>query len=343
MTKFSIKNLAIAIFLGVLLFGIIGIANAQETLPKGGDSFRSAVEIEAGDYILGHEIEKGVAEYFKISLKAGQLLKVKMTTSNDAENAGVQIINSEEKKVQEDSIWSKANTSKTVAWQTGETGMFYIIVEFKYGAIGEDVEYKISAEDCFDANSQTDAGNKLTKTMLIVPGEYTGYLSGSNGSDIKDYYRMVVKKGETFSFKIVPSEKAQPEIGIYNSDREEIKRAYAKNPGAIIKTSLTAEKSENLYLAVLCDSMCSDEPMSYTLYITTEEAKVVPAEEKVLPEESTEEPTAGITGEGAEKIEKIVKTGIMLVWLIPIIIGLVILIVIIIVIVILVHKKKKKI
>jgi len=39
MAKLNAKNLAVFIFLGILLVGVIEIVNAQQTLPKGGDSF----------------------------------------------------------------------------------------------------------------------------------------------------------------------------------------------------------------------------------------------------------------------------------------------------------------
>ena len=71
------KNLAIFILLGVFLFGITGITNAQQVLPKGGDSFETAVKIEPGSY-QGGSLKK--AEYFYITgVKLGQEISIKGT------------------------------------------------------------------------------------------------------------------------------------------------------------------------------------------------------------------------------------------------------------------------
>ncbi len=76
MLKFNAKNLAITVFLGVLLVGIVGIANAQESLPEGGDGFETAVKLEPGNYVTDHNISRKVPEYFKLSVGAGQILVV---------------------------------------------------------------------------------------------------------------------------------------------------------------------------------------------------------------------------------------------------------------------------
>ena len=50
MAKIKVKNLVIAAFVALTLVTTVGIANAQEILPKGGDSFETAVEIQPGNY-----------------------------------------------------------------------------------------------------------------------------------------------------------------------------------------------------------------------------------------------------------------------------------------------------
>jgi len=77
MIKLNIKNLGVAVFLGLFLVGIIGIANAQQILPKGGDSFETAVKIEPGNYQGGSLKE---AEYFYITgVKPGKEINIKGT------------------------------------------------------------------------------------------------------------------------------------------------------------------------------------------------------------------------------------------------------------------------
>lgn len=79
MAKFNAKNLIIVIFFGVLLVGVIGIVNAQQALPKGGNSFETAVKLEPGNY-QGGSLESKEAEYFYITgVKLGQEINIKGT------------------------------------------------------------------------------------------------------------------------------------------------------------------------------------------------------------------------------------------------------------------------
>ena len=88
MAKFNAKSLAIAVFLGILLVGIIGIANAQQALPKGGDGFETAVKIEPGSY-KGGSLDNKEAEYFYITgIKSGQEINIKGTFTAADVNIG---------------------------------------------------------------------------------------------------------------------------------------------------------------------------------------------------------------------------------------------------------------
>lgn len=79
MAKFNAKNLGIIVFCGILLLGIVGIANAQQALPRGGDSFETAVKIELGSY-KGGSLDKKDVEYFYITgVKFGQEINIKGT------------------------------------------------------------------------------------------------------------------------------------------------------------------------------------------------------------------------------------------------------------------------
>lgn len=57
------------------------VASADPTtLPTAGDSFDNAVTIEPGSYETGHEIAYSTYEHSKITLNAGQKLKVELTS-----------------------------------------------------------------------------------------------------------------------------------------------------------------------------------------------------------------------------------------------------------------------
>ncbi len=63
----------------LLLVGVIGITNAQQALPEGGNSLETAAKIEPGSY-QGDSLDNKEAEYFYITdVKSGQEVNIKGT------------------------------------------------------------------------------------------------------------------------------------------------------------------------------------------------------------------------------------------------------------------------
>ena len=91
MAKFNVKNLVLFVFLGILLIGVIGIVYAQEALPRGGDSFETAVKLEPGSY-EGGEIESVKSEHFYINVKAGQELQMEGILKALSDSSGNRIL-----------------------------------------------------------------------------------------------------------------------------------------------------------------------------------------------------------------------------------------------------------
>ena len=72
----------------LLLIGIIGIVNAQQALPEGGNSFETAAKIEPGNY-KGGSLDNKEAEYFYITgIKSGQEINIKGTFTAADVNIG---------------------------------------------------------------------------------------------------------------------------------------------------------------------------------------------------------------------------------------------------------------
>jgi hypothetical protein len=92
MTRFNYKKLVMVGILGLFMVGMVGIVNAQQVLPKGGDSFATAVKLEPGSY-QGGSIESKEAEYFYLTgLKLGQEISVKGTFTPASSNAGAEVV-----------------------------------------------------------------------------------------------------------------------------------------------------------------------------------------------------------------------------------------------------------
>ncbi|MFH1534306.1 MAG: hypothetical protein ABID64_05240 [Nitrospirota bacterium] len=326
MAKFSIKKLVVISLFGVFLIGAAGVASAQQALPKGGDSFETAVELEPGVY-QADSLEEN--EYFYVAdIKPGQEITVKYTFSAGTGNDGWGILGLyDENKAELFDDWdtvSKGDSGSVIAsWMpnTDEDSYKYYI---RTGYDDYDVSsvlLDISLTDYYDAGSQTDAGDSFEKAMSLAAGEYEGYLSGELGSDVKDFYEMEIKKGEELTVKVTPPMEANMEVVLYDDSRKELRHEYASNPGAIIETSLVARESEDIFVAVLCDEWCSYDLVNYTLNVTIQpSAEVVGApvgEEgapKVILSPSGEGAPIGEAREAGEagEVEKGIFSGIVL-------------------------------
>jgi len=292
MVKFNAKNLAIISFLGMLLVGVMGVVYAQQALPKGGDSFDTAVKLESGNYQGGSLESKEVEYFFLEGIKPGQEIKIKGSfTAANVDTGALAILDLyDENRARVVEGWKEAGETPaliTMSWLPNADKASYKY----YIKAGSDVwkiashSLDISLTNRYDAGSQTDAGDAFEKAMAIISGNYTAYLSGEEGIDTKDFYKTGIKKDEKLTVKITPPSTASPSLKIYNSNRQVLKEVFASNPGAIVQTSLTATKSEDLFIEVSCDRWCSKNLVNYTLNIKTEGVPAEGVEEGLPPAE----------------------------------------------------------
>lgn len=299
MVKFNVKNLTITVFLGMLLFvGVIIGVDAQQTLPKGGDSFETAVKLEPGNY-QGGSLEDRERKYFYIAnIKPGQEIKIKGTFAAASMNYGANCILylcDEDRVALTGTMEAPYETPEviTVSWLPNankDSYKYYIKAGSSYNKLSSH-SLDISLTDRYDAGSQTDAGDSFEKAMGITSGNYTGYLSGELGTDTKDFYRIGIKKGEKLTIKVTPPSEARFGLKMYDSNRDVVEEVFAPNPGAIIQDSLTAKKSEDFFIKVSCDGWCSKNLVNYTLNIAIQPSLEDKAliKKEVPPEEEGEE------------------------------------------------------
>ena len=336
MAKFNVKNLIIATFFGVLLFGVIGIANAQQTLPEGGDSFETAAELELGEY-QGGALEEYQEFFYYLQGKAGQEIRIKAKFLPEG-NFTVALYDEDEEELTGYDYGSDHEYSWLANADKSSYKYYLEIANHEWPV--DSFSLEISLADYYDADSQTDAGDSFGKAIDVTLGEYEGYLSGEKGTDAQDFYKMAVEKGDDLTVKLTPESEVILGLKTYDSDRVVINEEYASNAGAIVKISSVAEKSEDIFVLVYSDRW-GEELIDYTLDISAEAE--VPVEEEIGEEELPEviglaegEEETGLDETGKELAKKGIKD-----LLIPIVIGLVVLVVIIVVIVILVRKKKE--
>ena len=355
MVKFIAKNLAMVIFLGILLVGTIGIvsvAGAQETLPKGGDSFATAVKIEPGSY-KGGAVESVEKEYFYINIKPGQQIKLKGTfiPAGYGANCVLYLYDENETRLDGEEYTAGPISAFWLPDSNRDLYKYYIKVGSTAGALSS-YSLDVSLRDCYDAGSEKDAGDTFDKAIEIKGGKYTGYLAGPyKGTDEIDIYKIPVKKGETLIAKVTPPSNTVLSLGFYDDDRRLISEEIAPNRGAIVSNSVEITRDGEIFAKVVAEK--GGENLNvYSLEVGTEgvaavkelgavkEDKAVREKPKIEDKSPFKEgllPEEGLTEKEAQEAKKgLVRGGI-----IPAIIGLVVLIIIAIVIVFLVRKKKK--
>jgi len=253
-------------------------AAAATVLPSGGGDFDTAVAIEPGIYVTDHEIAQNAFEYFKISVEAGQGLTVKVTTpAGEYPYAGVIVYDPNQAEVGSQVIIGDSLASKTLTWLRSyeDSSIFYVAVGNEYDANAVGTTYTVSVDDYYDADSQTDAGGTFdTAFELDSAGTYQGYVvSEYGGTDEVDLYRLRFARGVEVTVTATPPSNATLGVAIYNNNREELAEGYSANDGAIAAASLSEPLASagDLYIEVHAKYETTEEPIAYTLKISTTE------------------------------------------------------------------------
>jgi hypothetical protein len=239
-------NQKIKIYIGLLiLFAGTSFGScvfAQTTLPSGGGSFETAVLLGPGTY-QGSMAEEEVT-FYRVQVSAGQEVKIE-TDSNDV---WLSLNNDKKEELQfggsDEFVYWLANSDKSVH-------SLYLKISNEAFAPIASFSLKISLTNRYDANSQTDAGDTFEKALNIATGEYQGYLSGTypmmtpKGDDFKDYYRISVTKGATYTFKATPPSADEINLELFDLNRESIDSKSSANPGGIASLSLAPVADTN--------------------------------------------------------------------------------------------------
>jgi PGF-CTERM protein len=274
------------VLVGTLLFGVVGIASAQQTLPKGGDNFETAVELQPGCYVNDHDIPYDTPEFFKLTVKAGQAFIVNVT--NPTERAAGRY----SKDITSNTLFYDekfqpmplelddpdarpltrylhgAEGSGTWSWLPNSEKSLYIYSMHCSATKG--TKYDISLEDKFDAGSKTDAGESFETAMEITSGVYKGYLSGEwVGTDAKDIYKLHVEKGDILTVKMTAKGACLGGFKIYESDREPLFGSMAEMPCGPFFLQHDILISDDIFISIDYTDWYKNNFAEYVLEITT--------------------------------------------------------------------------
>jgi hypothetical protein len=119
----------------------------SQELPRGGASFMDAMPISPGLYILKRPLEQYAYEYYKVGLKADQLLVITFRTPNiEYPYAGASIYDGNGDLLKTDTAIGERSRRKTVEWQTANDGEYYITVGNEYSPSAPDTVYLVCIE-----------------------------------------------------------------------------------------------------------------------------------------------------------------------------------------------------
>ncbi|MDP1629781.1 MAG: hypothetical protein Q8L57_04140, partial [bacterium] len=264
----------IKLYLGLTLFliGIIsyGCAFAQQPLPAGGSSFETAVQLGTGKYQGGPLQEWQPPFYYSIQVKAGQKVSVEAKSFSES-GCSMYLYN----EAQEELV-SDYDTNPKINWlaNANKSSYNYYLKIANDASSVESFTLEVSLTNYYDANSGTDAGDTFDKAVNIVVGNYSGYLSGNAGiadrlgDDWKDMYKIGLKKGETYEFKITPPSKTELTLGLYDSNRQLLEEKDSANKGGIVSLFLTPSADTNVFVSVFNYGYpYQDAPVDYKLDI----------------------------------------------------------------------------
>jgi len=312
------------ILIGMLLFGSIGSVSANESIIDGGDSFENAVLLEPGSYNGELSIED--LEYYSITnITPGQKLTIKVDIPEAGldyprRNPEIILYDQEKSKLKSEfkGVGGNEFGSLTVYWTSNSNEpsySFYLKILEKYLASTEgpySYIVDISIDDCFDADSQTDAGNTFDTALNTTPGEYTSYFEMESGDDKVDIYMLSLESGDKLDVTVTPSGDAQFEINIYDQDRIKMSGEYSANKGAIVKISETSPSAQDVYIEIK-KRLGTSSDKEYSLNIAVENGveteqtesptEDTSAEETQTEEIETEETEAGETEAGETQTE----------------------------------------
>lgn len=243
----------IIILVVLIYFSAIFPLKTEGALLKGGSNFDTAVELTPGNY-EGEEIRGGEREYFFVNLKAGQSLQIEMNLSSRGGGIGGIVLYDENKLTlfkKEELVQREPATFKILYLLNSEKDSYKIYIK-KYCRLlkFEKFSINLAINDFYDISSQTDASEGFEGAMNISFGKYQGYLSGGNGNDKKDFYKISVKENGNLMIVVKPlTETARISTVIYDSEKKVIAEKVG-NSGKEIRASRYITKPGDYFVEI---------------------------------------------------------------------------------------------
>ena len=238
-----------------------------------GDTFETATEMSFGNKYTG-SLPKATTKYYKINLSPGQELNIDLDSSTDAQHGAnfyVRLLDSNKKELRMFSGLPYSDSPETgkITWLAGTTQpseTYYVKVNTLTVVGGTSVSYSldVSVVSKYDLTSQTDAGDTFDNALDItsdyhekccwVAKEYSSFVGADLGDDVKDVYKIDLKKRDNLTATITPEEEGSdyPSLNVilYDGMKKAIDWDTYGGEGEIIKKNYMSKEDQTIYIEI---------------------------------------------------------------------------------------------
>jgi hypothetical protein len=191
------------------------------------DKVAKAMAIKPDRAYLGELGGFDTEDWYQFEIPPGYILNLAFTPDPEAKAMNFSLRNFERSEIWYfDKVTPGVTKSKRVITNSLSGSKYYLVANDGQGAY----TFEISAVSQNDADSGTDAGDKIAKANEIQPGRsYTGELGGL---DEQDWYRLTIPNGHILEFAFTPGEEGNSMMfALFNQERKEVWRTGEIIPG----------------------------------------------------------------------------------------------------------------
>jgi len=272
------KNKKIVNCFAAMVIGVLSVFSSPVLAAslQGGGDIGGAVSIVANSYQVAG-LADGESQYFYFTAKPGQETKigVKFTAAADSDYdtaVDVKMYGANDQELVYKYCWTGESINFSWLQGLGKAEAKYYVRIYNDGPYDAgSFTITMAVNDRYDAGSQTDAGADVNSAMSVKAGEYTGFFSGGDvtnvlGDDFVDFYKLSLKAGDTLKMKMVPAADAEISLAVYDTQRALVNEATPDNAGQIMNLQYAATKDGEVFLKVACSNdYCGDKLASYSL------------------------------------------------------------------------------
>jgi hypothetical protein len=191
------------------------------------DKIAKATEIKTDRSYFGEIGGFDTEDWYQFEMPPGYILNLAVTPDPEAGAMSFSLRNSERSEIWYfDKVTPGVTKSKRVITNNLSGSRYYLVVYEGQGTY----TFDISAVSQNDADSGTDAGDKIARADEIQPGRsYTGELGGL---DEEDWYQFAISNGHILEFAFTPDAEGNSLMfSLHNQERKEVMRTGEIRPG----------------------------------------------------------------------------------------------------------------